>query len=429
MHLNINPVFEALRNQGRHVLAAVLEQKSLMPIQEYSHELYEYPASVEVESFLKEAFTDELREMAWTHAQVDEIVESFIRLRVLQTATHVTATEGPTFWAIHHLSTLGFPEGEYYGIGAFSGVPFSGSAWSGCLNYSKRHQLEDIIQKPSSIYRELEKSQKNRMQDTADARISLIPGKMRDVSVFHALIPERTSHILACANPVLQKLAPVPETGTLFSRWSLDFCQQQMNLLMPDKPMVFFDINQVIRRYLLKILVLENHPVTRIFTDQALRKNLLNAFAQDIPMFSAPSGNCSKQIFWKLGESCLYSPEGTEPLDLSMIYENLEKENWCPAIFPTFIVLAFLNGWKCLGSFEQIEYLTRFKNRLQTLNWLNQEQIKNVETQGLTTGRCVDAQGIPVYPLDVLLGTSWEFNKKQTLFSLIEPLMPRLLKE
>ena len=70
---------------------------------------------------------------------------SLQKTRILQTATHSTATEGPTFLALHYLALMGLPPRETYFVGAYSGVSFANSAWSGCLNYSNRFDLETII--------------------------------------------------------------------------------------------------------------------------------------------------------------------------------------------------------------------------------------------------------------------------------------------
>jgi len=96
------------------------------------------------------------------------------------------------------------------------------------------------------------------------------------------------------------------------------------------------------------------------------------------------------------------SKSGVQPLHKKQLIQELKNETLCPGIFVTFLVLRFLNGIRCLGSFYQLEYIEEYRKKwvLLDLDWslfLDKE-----EEEMLTTGRLVEEEK-PLWPLDLYI--------------------------
>ena len=92
--------------------------------------------------------------MGWADVIVKQLLQELEQKRLLQTTMHLTPTEGPTFLAAHQLATLKQPKISNYLVGAYSGVPFSNSAWSGAINYGTKTSLDQILHISNSLFRQ-----------------------------------------------------------------------------------------------------------------------------------------------------------------------------------------------------------------------------------------------------------------------------------
>ncbi len=423
-------LFESLRKNGRIQLANILERQGQMPVKEYSAQLYDYQAPCVIEPELLQAFRSEFERLDYTEPQLGEILADLEHTRILQTTTHLTASEGPTFFAIHWLASLGLSSEHSYFIGSFSGVPFSNTAWSGCLNYSNHYLLDQLLDPMSPLYQELLRAEKDRGRDTTERRISLIPGSQRDALVYRASIPERMQTILPHLCPELQALLPEAQMGKSYSQWALQCCHNVSTHLFDQKKMVYFDLNEVISLYLQAALAQSSHPLYRMFFDPGAQTQILETLGHELVFFTAPYFEKNKEKWAALfiRDKMLKGPQHQLSLTPETIIEALQTGKLCPGVFLTFTVLSFLNGFKCLGSFEQIEYLSQFQEKWRHLEFFDRKTIEGVQTDGLTTGRFVDEAGVPVFPLDLVLGTKWFFPDNMRMQDLVEPLLPRLLK-
>ena len=428
-------VVESLRKLGRIQLATILETRGSMPVKEYSAWLNQYQVPCSLEPVLLHAFDCELQRMDYPPVRREEITRGLERTRILQTATHVTASEGPSFFAIHWLASLGIPPGCYYPIAAFSGVPFSNIAWSGCLNYSNRHSLEQLLPAGSSFFRDLACAENDRLRDTTSSadcerRISLLPGILREALVYQAAVPEKMEQLLPQLSPTLSSLFPPVQAGASFSRWALQCCRNLSQHLLKQSRMVYLDINEVITTYLQFALLQTEHPIFRLFFEVPFRTRVLQEFGPEISFFTTSywEKNKEKCTSVKIRSNCLESRRHQFALTPEALIEALKTKRLCPGTFLTFTILSFLNGFKCLGSFEQIEYMSRFQEKWSRTGFLDQETVRRVGTNGLSAGRFVDESGVPVFPLDIILGTPWHFPDDARMQDLIRPLTERLLK-
>ena len=418
-----------LNESGRVELADILEKQWETPIEEYAQSLWsQNKDTIDLESELLQAFHQEFLRIGSTEEEASESIASLKRTRTLQTATHVTASEGPTFFATHRLALKGLPKGESYLVGAYSGVPYANAAWSGCLNFSTEMELGEILSDHAPGFSELLKADRDRRRDTSERRISMIPGKFRDAQVFGSEILEKQETLALHWNDVLKKLMPYSKTGESFTLWASGFCRNQADLLFPGFKVVYFDLNEVIRNYLLEVLSKSQHPLTMILLNPERRYQLLEVFGKETPLFSTNSnnGNRIKLETLSFHENQLGGPSSSFVMDEENLVRMLKERTLCPGLLIGFTVLVFLNGLNCLGSFEQIEYLARFKKNWSRFSFPGLIPMEQQDTKKLSCGRMISSQGKSLYPLDLILGQEPSFSEPRTLGQWMEPLFPRL---
>ena len=119
MSLDAKSIMGALQKAKRPELARILSGVWNMSLSEYSTSLWETtsePPSMEVE--LRQAFETEFCRIGFSEEQAQIYSAELESARVIQTATHLTSSEGPTFLALHHLALLAIPPGKSYFIGS-----------------------------------------------------------------------------------------------------------------------------------------------------------------------------------------------------------------------------------------------------------------------------------------------------------------------
>jgi len=429
MLLNKNNIGDLLNKAKRPILSRILEEVWDIPVSEYACSLWHKTTnSPPMENALREAFEKEFLRIGIGLDEVKVFLNRLEKTRVIQTATHLTASEGPTFLALHHLSLLGMPQQETYFVGAYSGVPFANSAWSGCLNYSNRFELEDVISRQYKGFSDLKRSDFDRLRDSSERRISLISGDMRDMLVFQSKINEKlVSQIPYFADPI-RVLTPDAKIGEDFSIWATQFCTNQLRHIIKDKSIIYFDINEVVRSYLIKVLKKSDHPLHAIFFNSKIREKVLGFFPTEMPIFfiDAFYKNKIRQQSVCLKNGVLFCQNYQLELTLENILRELEKGKLCPSLFLVFTTLSFLNGLICFGSFEQVEYLADFRNRWLKNDFLDKEFVYSANVSAFTSGLCIDDAARKISPLDLILGLDWDFNENIKVGELIKPLLPRM---
>jgi len=430
MPLDPNSIQSSLQKAKRPELARILSGVWNISLTEYSGNLWKTfatPTPLEVE--LRQAFETEFCRMGFTEEQIQSYCEELERTRVLQTATHLTASEGPTFLALHNLALLGMPQGETYFVGSYSGVPFANAAWSGCLNFSNRIDLESVISENAPGFSELKRAHNDRVRDSSDKRISLIPGKMRDVRVFQSRIPEKMADLMNHFSEPILGISPKAEAGDDFTKWASQFCTNQLGKIFPSKSIIYFDLNEVISNYLALVIADSNHPIYRLFFDHTVQNSVFAVFPSDTPLFTVDVNykNKMRQESVVLNGDKLLSQNYKLKLTPENLINEIKSGALCPGLFLGFTALSFINGFICFGSFEQVEYLAEFKQKWLKLDLLDKEIVHKSNTCAFTSGRCVDESGEGIHPLDLQLGLEMKFNANQTVGKLMEPLLSRLL--
>jgi len=349
---------------GRVELAEILSKHWDTALEEYAQSLWEASGhESNLEKELVKSFQKEFLRVGYTEEQAALWIGSLARTRTLQTATHLTASEGPTFFATHHLALMGIPDGESYLVAAYSGVPFANAAWSGCLNFSAELELEEILSAKAPGFSVLLKSDRDRRRDTSERRISLTPGTFRDAQVFGSEISEKQDSLSTHWNDSLKPLMPSVGSGSSFSSWASGFCHNQAKILFPDSNLVYFDINEVIRNYLLEILPQSQNRFRGMLLNAKHFQTILESSGVETPLFSINSrhGNRIRMEPLFLRENRLEGQNYSMNMEEEKLVQMLQERTLCPGLFIGFSVLVYLNGLNCLGSFEQVEYLARFK--------------------------------------------------------------------
>tara|TARA_B100001123_G_scaffold107070_1_gene124658 strand:+ start:165 stop:1460 length:1296 start_codon:yes stop_codon:yes gene_type:complete len=431
MSFDAKSIKGALQKAKRPELARILSGAWNISLSEYSERLWETtPAYPPLEAELRLAFVTEFRRIGFTEWQAQSYSSALEKSRILQTATHLTASEGPTFLALHNLALLGIPQGKTYFVGSYSGVPFANSAWSGCLNFSNYIDLESVISVHAPGFSELKRADNDRVRDSSDRRISLIPGNMRDVRVFQSRIPEKMADLMSYFSEPILGISPKAKTGDDFTKWASQFCTNQLGKNFPSKSIIYFDLNEVISNYLALIFANSNHPIYRLFFDNAVRNSVFAVFPSDTPLFTVNVNykNKIRQESVVLNGDKLHSQNYMLNLTQENLINEIKSGVLCPGLFLGFTALSFINEFICFGSFEQVEYLTGFKQKWLKLDLLDNEIVHKSNTSAFTSGRCVDESGEGIHPLDLVLGMEMKFNGNQTVGELIQPLLYRLLK-
>jgi hypothetical protein len=388
-------------------LSQVFSQNQHVPLKAYSARLFDKEKSG-IEPELLSAFKKEWQASGWCSTDIIKASAQLQKNPVIQTSHHITPTNGPTFLTLDMICLCGLKPDLYYLVGANSGVAFSNSAWTGALSY-KAVQLSQLLLEGSQAYHQAVKSNQERvLHGNIENRYSLIPARQRDQLLYGVKITESIYKKYAQLNIELRDRLPKMEIGKRYNRWAVKSCEQIQKTILNQPNILYFNINQVITNYLIAIIKKEEiqHPVFQIFFGKKSK-----AFWTDFKEYPAFLGSYSgkkshkvDQLTWGkeglIGKKTIYPI--AKPEDLLML---LQQTKICPAVLITFLILKFINRIRCLGSFNQIEYLENIRLKLFDFppRWnldLNQEA-----DNMLTTGR-IFKFGKPYWPLDLFIEKS-----------------------
>ena len=427
MSPQMDSIIASLRRMNRTQLSKVIEKWGNESVEEYGQLWWQEPMEPPpLEPELTQAFKETWQQMGWADVLVQQLLQELEQKRVLQTTTHLTPTEGPTFLASHQLATLRQPKISNYLVGAYSGVPFSNAAWSGAINYGTKTSLEQILHPSNSLFRQAQSAIIDRVRDGDHPRLSLIPGKWRDGLVDRSVIPDRLNELF----PDL--LPEVPESSLKsivpnksYDNWAVSFSEQLTRIVLNNNRIYFFNLNEVIRKYLIDVLKDNSHWLTQIFLDPWKIKSLEKELANNWFVAEVEKQGKKKIEQIHLQKRCFESSTISIPAEPESIISALNEERFCPGLILCFWVLAFYNGIRCLGGFEQIEYLAELDSKLNRLKSLDLINCTSDQISFLTTGRCID-QDYEIYPIDVFLGNSELLFPEGTLLSWLQPIISRL---
>ena len=383
-------------------LARVFRQHWDTPLEEYAKRLFR-KKGFPIEPELISSFEEEWREVGLAENRIAAASRQLSESSVIQTSHHIAPTCGPTFSTVDLISLSGLSVSDCYLIGASSGVAFSNPAWSGSLCYGEL-SISHLLEKSSRVYHRTQRAERERRNHgRQELRLSLIPSGQRDRLVYGTKLTTFQSDLYASFSPKLKSILHEFGKEESYSRWAAKTCARIQNHAFDTDRIVIFDINQAIKRYLLKILANgKEHPVKRILFDKNVSDKIRRAFPFSTPFLGHYRGKKSDKVdrlFWE--ENRLVGKKETYPIDSAKkLHRLIEQEQLCPGLFIVFFVLRFLNGIRCLGSFNQIEYLEEFRRTWQSLDLEWNMDLEPDNMHMLTTGR-IKIDGKPIWPLDL----------------------------
>ena len=392
-------ILTKLQKRSPHLAQVFLEFWNT-PLAEYAGKLYQKKSS-SLEPELIESFEEEWEAMGLSPEFVSRATQQFQNQSVLQTAHHITPTNGPTFLSLDLISLAGLRQDDIYLVAANSGVPFSNSAWTGALSYGEL-PLNTLLQEEGSAYRQALKSARERSQHgDSDLRVTLIPARQRDQLVFGSQISSFQLDLYNQWTELIQVKLPLMREGELYSHWAAKTCGKIQSKLFDGPEFCYFDINQVLKRYLVKVLEKADHPVSQLFYKE---HSIWKAFGAPTAFLASHKGKKSYKVdnlHWN--ENGLTSKKkGFQAYSREQLLEAIQQGQLCPGLFLMFFILRFLNGIRCLGSFNQIEYLENFRKTWLELGVDWPLDLESDWQNMLTTGRLL-VGGKAQWPLDLYI--------------------------
>ncbi len=393
----ITDIVSALKKQGKMYLAKCIEENWHKTAIAYSKELNSWEPTKPMEKELLAAFDKELSRLETEKGLKLKILNSLQKTRTLQTSPHLVATQGPRMLSINWLGSLGVKPDDFYVVGMFSGIPFSNNFRPGRINMK-------------------------------DGSVNLFPSSMQDGLVYRSTIDKK---LLEARKDIPQKInALLPEgiVGESYTKWALDACQNIERKILEKENMIFLDINEVVTEYLLQVLKNKDHVLHKIFFDSATRAEFEKAFPEEtIFYFPVMNGKYEKTENLVLTGKSLESKSKTIQLDEpETLIAELETGRLCPALVTSFLSVAFLNQFKCFGSFAQVEYLPMYQKKLAELKFLKEFEIEKVPTSNLTTGALGDLS-----PADIITSNDiHKFRNKEKIKwgELLLPIKDKLIE-
>ena len=233
---------KALRVKGKNRLADCIEKNSQKAALPYSRELNTYSPARPMEPEMRNAFRRELERIGENN--IEAILQSLERRRILQTTPHLGATNTARMLTINWLSSLGVPVGEFYVAGVYSQIPFSNNSRPGRIN----------------------------MKTEA---VNLFLSSMQDDLVFRSKIPEKLPEVVKTLPEALKKFLPEAKPGDSYTKWALQTCANIERKILKKDNLVYLDINEVIANYLEEIKGKPDHPMNKLKDEE----NLFATFA------------------------------------------------------------------------------------------------------------------------------------------------------
>ena len=374
---DIEFVLTELKKSGKtHLIKAISENWGKNCL-EYSALLNSHKPKKALEPIFTEALTLELKRLKHKEDIIKDFLKYLKSRRALQTTPHLSPAEKPRYFFINWLSSLSLNKTDYYGVAMFSGIPFSNATRPGRIS-------------------------KN------DGDINLIPSFMQDALVYQSKIPQKMLDVLEALPKEIKKLLPKAKLGGDYTAWALKSISQIEGPFLKGKP-VFFDFNEVAKNYLLRALLDDKHIISQIlFRKENLE--ILETEFQDEVFFYRPN---KKEKFettesYVLKGGALQSNKNKILLNKENILRELKENSLCVGLPLGFLIYAFLNEFLCYGSFAQIEYLPKYKEKFSKIPALR-SIIKDAPVGALTTGGF--PEDLSLHPIELYLGKKVDFKK------------------
>lgn len=392
----VSSLVKTLKTAQKIHLASCIQRNWNKTALEYSKELNFYRPQRPMEAQLIEAFGIELSRLGTKDPLKSKILNSLKKRRVLQTAPHLGITESARMLCINWLGSLATPASHFYVVGMFSGVPFSNKSRPGRIN-------------------------------SENDSVNLFPSSLQDAMVYRSTIPAKLIDTIPMVPAQVSSYMPVPKEGQSYTQFALATCEAIEKDVLKKDNLVFLDINEVITQYLSLVLEDRQHIVYKMLFDTQGRKEFSNIFKNEI-MFYGPRNDTKYEImenFVFQGNNLKSKTREILLNDPKILIKELKENRLCPGLIISFIVLAFINEFKCFGSFAQVEYLPSYQKKLSNIKFFKDLKISKVPTSNLTTG--VFPIHPNLHPVDIVMGKKFSPNKKTVYGEMLLPIQEVIL--
>jgi hypothetical protein len=371
-----------------------------MSVFEYSQMIHEVPRTATLDPLFEEVWMEYLKDLGYTPDECTRARSALCARGLIQTAPHIGITPSERMTCIDWISTAGLPVGEPYLVAYYSAIPASNSSRPGVL-VTQDMALQSLLPKKFIHTRHrvlainlLEKSMQKKLISGAS-----IPKKARE---FWKLLPHH-----------YRSVVPEPTIGADLATWFITSTRELAKRIFPHHTPIFWDINECVRRVIIRALKESKHPITQLLTSE-----------HDLARLKAILGY-SPTLFLDADLHEYATVQDPEVLEKLLI-----NKTRTPALFLTFFVTCFLNGITPLGSFIQIDYLPTFYHALMNTSLVAERGhvLSQVDTRVLTTGMFSHTHG-RFLASDWITSPEKIFPNPQelTMQDIWEPLMPILL--
>lgn len=405
LRARIKNLTKKLRGEHKLHLAQAIDDHWDKTVIEYSEDIFSYTTTKQIESALADAFIHEFKRIGYN--DIDSMLKNLIQTRVLQTGPHLMFSQTPRMFCIDWLTTSSLTQNDYYFVAMFSGIPFTNNTRPGSIQFQNVEDLEKVIDLESTTGKNIQQSISNVRQDNPSLqtqRISLVPSKQQDQLVFGSKISKRAIEIYAALSDKMKQVIPQPNEDSSFTKWAAQSYNNVESKVLNHTNLVHFDIGEVLRSYLLTVLEDDSHSISKILFDTELHNRIISTFGEDTAFFyhKYSKGKYERQESLYIEGKRLAGKNTEIDLDRAVVLDGLRNRTLSPATFLTFTILSFVNHFKCLGSFIQVEYLSDYKNKWIALNLI--EDVELVPTQNFTSGMFTGQTYL--HPLDIYLGSA-----------------------
>lgn len=396
LKIEIESIVSALRGEGKTSLALCIDTNWNKTAALYSTELNSWQYQKGMEPELREAFGRELDRLEVKEDLKSKILNSLEKRRILQTAPHLVAIESPRMLCINWLGSLGVNPEDFYVVAMFSGIPFSNSFRPGRINFKENS-------------------------------VNLFTSSMQDGLVYRSLIQSKLGDAVKNLSPLITSLLPQGIPGESFTKWALQSCTNIEKKILGKNNLVFLDMNEVVVEYLIKVLRNKTHVMYKIFFDPKTRVEFKKAFPKETIFYHpASDGKYEKTESMTFSTDTLKSRTREISLkDPEELIAGLKNDRLCPGLAISFLVFAFLNDFKCFGSFYQVEYLPKYQEKFAQLEFMSGLDISKVPTANLTTG--VFPDNVDLYPADIIEGKKFDPSPEILFGELLLPIRDYLI--
>lgn len=371
-----------LNKAGKGTLANHIQENWNLTLLDYSSKLHGFRATKPLEPIFIEALATEFYRLGLSKPKQSKIFSYLKTHRNLQTGPHVSPAQKPRYFFINYLHSLGLNKKDPYLVAMFSGIPFSNKTRPGRLS-------------------------------TKSGDINLIPSALQDDLVYQSKIDASILKNIENLDSKISKTLPEAKLGMDYTAWALKAVQKIEGNFLHGTP-VFFDFNEVVKNYFLLALLDDSHPLSQLLFEKENLKLLEDLFKGEVFFYGRSKGKYPSIENYYLKIGALQSSKNKIVLNKENLVYQLEKNSLCVGLPLSFLIFAFLNEFLCCGSFAQVEYLPKYKEKFSKIPILK-NLITDSPSGALTTGGFPFHTGL--HALDIHLGEKVDLKKyEKTLF-------------